>query len=168
MTAAADRHLLFGLLALQTGIISPEQLVLAFQAWTRDKSKSLADHLKARGDLDDDDRAAVEALAARHLKRNDGDVEKSLAAVPANRSTRASLADSANRRSRPRSPGSHGTRTATPPRLTMTTTPTAPPATPAAGRPAKASGSACFGLMRGAGWARCSWLWTPSCTARWR
>jgi serine/threonine-protein kinase len=93
MTAAADRHLLFGLLALQTGIIGPEQLVLAFQAWTREKSKSLADHLKARGDLDDDDRAAVEALAARHLKRNDGDVEKSLAAVPANRSTSASLAD---------------------------------------------------------------------------
>ena len=92
MTAAADRHLLFGLLALQTGIISPEQLVLAFRAWTRDKSKSLADHLKARGDLDDEDRAAVEALAARHLKRNGGDLEKSLAALPANRSTRASLA----------------------------------------------------------------------------
>jgi hypothetical protein len=92
MTAAGDRHLLFGLLALQTGIISPEQLVLAFQAWARDKSKGLADHLKARGDLDDEDRAAVEALAARHLKRNDDDVEKSLAAVPANRSTRASLA----------------------------------------------------------------------------
>src|SRR6516225_6216461 len=92
MTAAGDRHLLFGLLALQTGIISPEQLVLAFQAWTRDKSKSLADHLKARGDLDDEDRAAVEALAARHLKRSDGDVEKSLAAIPSDHSTRASLA----------------------------------------------------------------------------
>ena len=92
MTAAGDRHLLFGLLALQTGIISPEQLVLAFQAWARDKSKGLADHLKARGDLDDEDRAAVEALAARHLTRHGGDVEKSLVAVPANRSTHASLA----------------------------------------------------------------------------
>ena len=92
MTAAADRHLLFGLLALQNGLIDQGQLILAFQAWTRDKSRSLADHLKARGDLDDEDRAAVEALAGRHLKRNDGDVEKSLANVPANRSTRASLA----------------------------------------------------------------------------
>ena len=67
--------------------------MLAFQAWTRDKSKNLADHLKARGDLDDEDRAAVEAFAARHLKRHGGDVEKSLAAVPANRSTRASLVE---------------------------------------------------------------------------
>ena len=51
MTAAADRHLLFGLLALQNGLIDQGQLVAAFQAWTRDKSRSLADHLDARGDL---------------------------------------------------------------------------------------------------------------------
>ncbi len=40
MTAAADRHLLFGLLALQNGIINQGQLVLAFQAWTLDKSRT--------------------------------------------------------------------------------------------------------------------------------
>ncbi len=57
VTAAADRHLLFGLLALQNGLIDQGQLVLAFQAWTLDKSKGLADHLEARGDLDADDRA---------------------------------------------------------------------------------------------------------------
>ena len=51
MTAAADRRLLFGLLALQNGLIDQGALVAAFQAWTRDKSKSLADHLEARGDL---------------------------------------------------------------------------------------------------------------------
>jgi serine/threonine protein kinase len=93
MTTAADRHLLFGLLALQTGIISPEQLVLAFQAWTRDKSKSLADHLEARGDLTGPKRAALEALAAVHIETHGGDVQQSLAAVPANRSTRARLAE---------------------------------------------------------------------------
>ena len=49
MTAAADRHLLFGLLALQNGRIDQVQLVAAFQAWTRDKARSLADHLEARG-----------------------------------------------------------------------------------------------------------------------
>jgi hypothetical protein len=32
MTAAADRHLLFGLLALQNGLIDQGQLMLAFQA----------------------------------------------------------------------------------------------------------------------------------------
>ena len=50
MTAAADRHLLFGLLALQNGLIDQGQLVAAFQAWSRDKSKSLAENLETRGD----------------------------------------------------------------------------------------------------------------------
>ena len=51
---AADRDLLFGLLALQNGLIDQDQLVAAFQAWTRDKARPLADHLVARGDLDAD------------------------------------------------------------------------------------------------------------------
>jgi hypothetical protein len=88
----ADRHLLFGLLALQNGLINQGQLMLAFQAWTLDKSRSLADHLEARGDLTAAKRALLDALAEVHLQTHDGDVEKSLAAVPANRSTRASLA----------------------------------------------------------------------------
>src|SRR6516165_10119525 len=92
MTASADRHLLLGLLALQNGLIDQVQLVAAFQAWTRDKSRSLADHLEARGDLTAAKRALLDALAEVHLETHDGDVEKSLAAVPANRSTRASLA----------------------------------------------------------------------------
>jgi serine/threonine-protein kinase len=89
---AAERDLLFGLLALQNGLINQVQLVAAFQAWTLDKARDLADHLVGRGDLDADDRSAVEALVARHLKKNGGDVERSLAAIPAGRSTRESLA----------------------------------------------------------------------------
>ena len=92
MTAPADCHLLFGMLALQNGLVNQGQLVSAFQAWTLDNSRSLAEHLQARGDLDADDRAAVEALVARHLKRHGGDVGKSLAAVPAVKLTQASLA----------------------------------------------------------------------------
>jgi hypothetical protein len=90
---AADRHLLFGLLALQNGLIDQGALVAAFQAWTREKATPLADHLIARGDLDADDCSAVEALIDRHLKKHGGDVEKSLAAVPAGRSTRERLAE---------------------------------------------------------------------------
>jgi hypothetical protein len=37
MTAAAERHLLFGLLAPQNGIINQCQLVAAFQSWTCDR-----------------------------------------------------------------------------------------------------------------------------------
>ncbi len=92
MAADADRHLLFGLLALQNGIIGQVQLVAAFQAWTLDKARSLADHLEARGDLNPARRALLEGLAAVHLEAHGGDVEKSLAAVPAGKSTRESLA----------------------------------------------------------------------------
>src|SRR5262249_318475 len=42
---AADRNLLLGLLALQNGLINQVQLVAAFQAWTLDKARALADHL---------------------------------------------------------------------------------------------------------------------------
>src|SRR3954453_16299497 len=90
--AAAERNLLFGLLALQNGLINQGQLVAAFQAWTRDKGRALADHLVGRGDLDADDRSAVEALVTRHIKKHGGEVERSLAAIPAGRSTRESLA----------------------------------------------------------------------------
>jgi serine/threonine-protein kinase len=89
---AADRDLLFGLLALQNGLIDQGRLVAAFQAWTLDKSRSLADHLVARGDLDPDQRQGVEAMVGLHLKKHDGDAGRSLAAVAAGRSTRESLA----------------------------------------------------------------------------
>ena len=87
-----SRDLLFGLLALQTGMIDQGGLFAAFAAWTRDKARPLADHLGDHGGLDAADRAAVEAMVAVHVKKHGGDVEKSLASVPTNRSARASLA----------------------------------------------------------------------------
>ena len=59
MTAAADRHLIFGLLALQRGLVDQGPLA-AFQAGTRDKARSLADQLVALGDLDADACAGLE------------------------------------------------------------------------------------------------------------
>ena len=88
---AAERNLLFGLLALQNGLINQGQLVAAFQAWTLDKARALADHLLALGHLNDAQRAVVEAMADLHVAKH-GDVERSLAAIPAGRSTHESLA----------------------------------------------------------------------------
>ena len=88
----ADRNLLFGLLALQNGLIDQDQLVAAFRAWSRDKGRQIADYLVARGDLDADQRSVVEAMVGLHLKKHGGSTEKSLAAIPAGRSTRESLA----------------------------------------------------------------------------
>ncbi len=87
-----SRDLLFGLLALQNGLIDQGALFSAFAAWTRDKARSLADHLVELGHLDAPRRAAVEAIAGVHVQALGGDVEKSLAAVPTNRSARARLA----------------------------------------------------------------------------
>ncbi len=88
----ADHQLLFGLIALQVGLIDQAQLVAAFQAWARDKTRTLADHLSDRGSLDADGRAAVEAMAAVHVKKHGGDAEQSLAAIPAGRAAREQLA----------------------------------------------------------------------------
>ena len=92
MAADADRHLLFGLFALQNGLINQGQLVAAFQAWTLDKSQPLGGRLADSGGLDADGRAAVEAMVALHVKMHGGNTEKSLAAIPGRRSTRERLA----------------------------------------------------------------------------
>jgi serine/threonine protein kinase/polyhydroxyalkanoate synthesis regulator phasin len=91
-THDSSRNLLFGVFALQNGLIDQAQLVAAFQSWTRDKSRSMVDYLVDRGELSADDRAAVDFLVARHLQKHGGDVEKSLAVIHAGRSTRESLA----------------------------------------------------------------------------
>ena len=84
MIAVADRHLLFGLLALQNGLIDQVQLVAAFQAWTRDKSKSLAEHLEARGDLTGANRAL---LARSPVVTERSDVTRSIPSDAIRRST---------------------------------------------------------------------------------
>jgi serine/threonine protein kinase len=86
------RDLLFGLIALQNGLVEQDELVAAFRAWTRDKARPLAAHLAERAGLDGDDLLAVEALVARHLKKHGGDSGKSLAAVAGPRGVLESLA----------------------------------------------------------------------------
>jgi serine/threonine-protein kinase len=115
-----DRNLLFGLLALQNGLIDQVQLVAAFQAWTRNKARSLAEHLAGRGDLDLDQRVGVEAMVALHLKKHGDDLGRSLAAISPGPSTRESLAalgdaeieHSLNRLGPSTGPDSDGDRTA--------------------------------------------------------
>jgi len=87
-----SRDLLFGMLTLQIGMIDQGQLVAAFQAWTRAGDRPLAEHLAARGDLDAEQRAGVEAMVDLHLKKHAGDAQRSLAAIPAGRFTRETLA----------------------------------------------------------------------------
>ena len=92
MNIPAGRNLLFGLIALQTGMIDQSALVAAFHAWTRDKSRSIAEILLGQGAIDADDRSLLEGLVAKHIKRHGDDLEKSLAVVPAPRSVVNGLA----------------------------------------------------------------------------
>ena len=108
--------------------------------------------------------AGLEALAAVHVKSTAATSRRAWPPCPPTDPTAPAWRRWASPRSRRRSPGSHGTTTAMPPRPTMT--PTALRPCRSAGPPATASGSACSGLMRGAGWARCSSPSMPSCTAR--
>jgi serine/threonine-protein kinase len=89
---AADRHLLFGLLALRNGLIDQNQLADAVRAWTNDKAQTLADHLVSLGHLTHTQRPAVEAITTIHMEAHDGRTERSLAAITVGPSTRTLLA----------------------------------------------------------------------------
>jgi serine/threonine protein kinase/formylglycine-generating enzyme required for sulfatase activity len=69
----ANRDLVFGLLALQVGLIDEGQLFAAFQSWTRDESRSLAEYLARRGDLDDRQCSLLDELVERSLANRRAD-----------------------------------------------------------------------------------------------
>jgi hypothetical protein len=89
----APRDLLFGLLALQNGLVTRDQLVAAFGAWTCTAGKPLlADVMAGQGALRPEHRLLLDALAKAHLELH-GDAERSLSALDVSRSTSESLAD---------------------------------------------------------------------------
>ena len=83
--ADTDRNLLFGILALQAGLIDHDQLVAAFRVWTRDPARSLAGRLADRGDLDAEQIRLIDGLVAQHLKKYGGSAEKSLVTLDIDR-----------------------------------------------------------------------------------
>jgi tetratricopeptide (TPR) repeat protein len=91
-----SRDLLFGLLALQTGLINQAQLVAGFHCWTQAADRRMAEILAEQGGLDTHCLALVEGLVNEHLRRHGDDVERSLAGVGVSRSTREGLAQIAN------------------------------------------------------------------------
>src|SRR5215469_12782489 len=88
---AADRNLLFGILALQMDFISRDALIAAMHAWVLDKLKPLGQVLQEQGALSGDQRTLLEALVQEHLRLHNNDPEKSLAAVSSITSVRRDL-----------------------------------------------------------------------------
>jgi hypothetical protein len=87
---SADRNLLFGVLALQADLLDPARFAEACSAWAARKDVPLPDLLVERGWLTPEDRADVDKLVARKLKKHGGDARASLAEV---RHSLASMAD---------------------------------------------------------------------------
>ena len=78
---AADRNLLFGILALQMDFITRDELIAAMNAWVVAKDKPLGEILDERGALSAARRAMLEPLVDEHVRVHDGDPTRSLAAI---------------------------------------------------------------------------------------
>src|SRR5262249_27559448 len=89
--ADAPRDLLFGLLALQTGLIAQAALSAAIAARARDKTRPVAQVLVEQNALDPTARAALEGLIDAHVAAHGG-TRRSLAALSVGASTVEQLA----------------------------------------------------------------------------
>ncbi|CAN5134445.1 hypothetical protein BH10PLA2_BH10PLA2_09860 [soil metagenome] len=81
VSSAADRNLLFGILAWRSGFVSREQLAAAAKLWTLERSRPLDEILVQQQALTATTRAQLEPLVDTHLATHGGDVRKSLQAL---------------------------------------------------------------------------------------
>jgi eukaryotic-like serine/threonine-protein kinase len=92
-TPAADRNLLFGILALQMDFVGRDALITGMNAWVLAKDKNLGQILFEQGALRADARDLLEALVEKHLEIHGNDPGKSLAALSSLGSARQELAE---------------------------------------------------------------------------
>jgi serine/threonine-protein kinase len=89
---SAPRDLLFGLLALQNGAVTHDQLVLAFESWAAAPDSTLAEILADQGALVAESRSLLDAVADAYLRLHGGEPLLGLAALNVGRSIRENLA----------------------------------------------------------------------------
>ncbi len=78
---AADRNLLFGILAVQMDFVGRDQLIAAMHSWVLAKHRPLGELLQEQGALTAENRQLLEQLVTAHLGAHGGDVRRSLAAA---------------------------------------------------------------------------------------
>ncbi len=78
---AADRNLLFGILAVQMDFVSRDALIAAMHTWVLAKHRPLGELLQEQGALTPERRGLLDRLAAEHLKAHGDDPQRSLAAA---------------------------------------------------------------------------------------
>ena len=77
----SDPSLLFGILALQNGLIEQPDLIAAFQCWCKERSRPMAQVLVERGALTERDRSMLDDLVRRLTEKQGSGVEGKPAAV---------------------------------------------------------------------------------------
>lgn len=77
----ATEQLLFGMMALQNGFVTKENLLSVFSIWILDKSILIQDLLVDRNFLSEPMRDVLTALVSEHLRQYGNDPERSLAAM---------------------------------------------------------------------------------------
>jgi serine/threonine-protein kinase len=88
---AADRNLLYGILALQMDFVGRDDLLVAMHAWVLRKSRTLGEILVEHGSLKEDERRVLDLVVEKHLERHGNDAQRSLHAVPAPHEIRKAL-----------------------------------------------------------------------------
>ena len=81
MSQAADRNLLFGILAIQNDFITSDALVDSMNTWVLNKSRPIEEILVERGALDPAARDALEPMLAYQIGCHEGDASRSLGAL---------------------------------------------------------------------------------------
>jgi tetratricopeptide (TPR) repeat protein/tRNA A-37 threonylcarbamoyl transferase component Bud32 len=80
-SGAADRNLLFGILAVQNNFVGNDALITAMKAWLLDKSKPLGQILIEQGHLTAERCRLLDALVQEHIRANHDNLDQSLASV---------------------------------------------------------------------------------------
>jgi serine/threonine protein kinase len=82
-TVETDQNLLFGILALQNGLIEQPDLIAAFQCWSKERSRPMSQVLVERRALSEADRTMLDGLVRRHVEKRVGNAEPKVATGPA-------------------------------------------------------------------------------------
>ena len=77
-TPSTDRNLLFGVLALQMGFVTRDELIGAMVGWMADRGSPLGAILVSRGALDPADVTPIDLAVRRHLARHGEDAARCL------------------------------------------------------------------------------------------
>ena len=75
----ANSDLLFGVLAVQLGFASPQQVMACAAAWSTDRRRTLPERLEDEGTISTEKRCLIEKVVAESITAHEGDARKTLA-----------------------------------------------------------------------------------------